>query len=219
MIPRDDEGAITEIVETLAEQCIKRNIVITSGETAIHESYPGVEISVNVQGEYIERRPNVFQQNEVLLGAGSNGFTKIGEIFGSEFNPEFVRPTPSYYDALLDLLKQRFQISGMIHVTGGAFTRLKSPLGKGLDAIVDGTSLIPQSIFYEISSKEVPDEEMYRTFNCGVGLILAAPEKDLEDIIHAFSFHGFNPRPIGKVVSGTGKVKIKSAFSDKQIIY
>lgn len=224
MVPKEDEEAILQVVETLSDECVKRDVVITSGETAVHESHKGIEISVSVQGEYVAKKENRFQRGDYLVGIGSNGlhsngFTRIREVFGDEFREEFVRPTLGYYNTIINLLNRNVEINGMVHITGGAFTKLKEPLGDELDALIHKTDETkPQSIFYELSKRGVSDEEMYRTFNCGIGLVLSVSERSLEAILGEFAFGGFKPKVIGEVISGKGRVRIKSAFSRRGVM-
>ncbi|KKW10357.1 MAG: Phosphoribosylformylglycinamidine cyclo-ligase [Microgenomates group bacterium GW2011_GWC1_49_7] len=60
-----------------------------------------------------------------------------------------------------------------------------------------------------------PDEEMYRTFNCGIGFILSAPEDEGNAIVKEIKKAGFQADLIGKTTKGTGKIKIESMFSNK----
>ena len=75
----------------------------------------------------------------------------------------------------------------------------------------------PQEIFNELYQRGISDEEMYRTFNCGIGFILGINEGDSVNIL--FNIEGFKYDIIGEVVSGDGKIKIQSKFSNKKVIY
>lgn len=221
MVPYEDEKAISEIVETLAEEGKKRNIEIASGETAIHDNLNGLEISVSVSGEFIDKKENRFQTRDYLIGIKSNGlhsngFTKIREIFKDEYRKEFVEPTFIYYDKILDLM-DKYEINSMCHITGEAYAKLKKSL-ENSDIFIDNKhNLKPQNIFYELYNKGASDKEMYKTFNCGIGFILSV-NKNLEKIISDLKKSGFEADIIGKVTEGENNVKINSMFSDKQII-
>ncbi len=220
MIPQDDEEAILEIVDNLAEECRRRNILIYSGETAIHEQdMKGMEISISISGKYMQQRKNKFELGDLLIGLKSsglhsNGFTKVMEIFRNEYRNEFVEPTVIYYDKILDLIK-RFDIHRMTHITGGAYTKLKKFLD-GIDVRIEKHNLKPQDIFYELYDKGISDEEMYKTFNCGIGFILSVQREDSNKIIEYLK-SDFKTDIIGKIVSGNGKVKINSMFSEEEI--
>jgi|TARA_Y100000034_G_scaffold128703_1_gene183815 phosphoribosylformylglycinamidine cyclo-ligase len=222
LIPEDDEKSILEIVKTLAEECRKRDIVMSSGETSIHDNLNGLDISVNVTGEYIgERRENKFKECDYLVGIKSNGlhsngFTKVRELFGDEFRKEFTDPTFIYYDAILDLIK-RFDINGMVHITGGAYTKLKPFLNENDAIILKEYDFFSQDIFNELYKRGISDEKMYKTFNCGIGFILSVRD-NLEGIVSRLNDFGFDAKKIGIVYPGTGKVRIDSKFSQEKVI-
>lgn len=221
MIPEDDGEAIEEIIKTFVGECEKRDIFIDSGETAIHDNLKGLEISVSVTGEYVKKRKNEFEEGDYLIGVRSNGlhsngFTKIRRIFGGEYREEFTEPTFIYSDALLDLI-ERVDINGMVHITGGAYTKLR-PLLNNTDAVINNEhGLIPHVIFRELYERGVSDKEMYRTFNCGIGFVLSAKDK-LKEIVSNLKNFGFDAESIGIIVPGKGKVKINSMFSQEEIV-
>ncbi|MEK6760352.1 MAG: AIR synthase-related protein [Nanoarchaeota archaeon] len=223
ILPREDNDAICEIVGTLVSECQKRNITIDSGETSIHENFPGLEISMTINGKISQNKPNKFFQGDYLIGIESsglhsNGFTKIRELFGNESRREFVEPTLIYSDSLFKIM-ENFDIHGMAHITGGAYTRLKDFLGNS-DIEICRHGLKPQKIYEEIKRKgKLTDEEMYRTFNCGVGFILSVPKHSIEKIASELSHNEFKSDLIGRVTGGDGKIKIDSAFSGKQIVF
>jgi phosphoribosylformylglycinamidine cyclo-ligase len=219
MIPQDDKEAIIEIVESRARECLARKIAMTGGETSIHDNMQGMDISITMTGFVTDHKPNHFSEGDVLIGLGSsglhsNGFTKVREVFKGEYRPAFNEPTRIYIDDIFRI-DAMYGISGMMHITGGAFTKLKDLL-PGLDAKINRNhNLKPQQIFYELRERGVSDEEMYKTFNCGIGFVLGAKEKDAMKIISEIA----EADVIGEVVKGAGKVIIQSMFSDKIIEY
>jgi len=220
MIPKDDERAILEIIKTLAEECKKRKITINAGETSIHNNLSGLEISISVQGDYIQKKKNKFMEKNCLIGIESNGlhsngFTKIREIFGEEFLPEFIKPTLIYYDMLLGL---NDKIEGMVNITGGAYSRIKRVLNKE-DVLINRSSFLkPSKIFYEIYNRGMSEEEMYKTFNCGIGFILNVYKKDSGFVLSEINKSGFKSDIIGEIAAGNGNIRIESSFSNKEII-
>ena len=220
-LPEDDQDAVLDIIYHLVRECSYRDIAVKSGETAIHNDMNGLELSIAVSGFIKEQRPNQFKINDVLIGIESNGlhsngFTKVRTLFGDEYRKEFIDPTYIYLDTILKL-NERYDIHGMMNITGGAFTKLKRVLKEGEIIITRNHRLNPQEIFFEIYKKIVPDEEMYRTFNCGVGFILSVNEEDSTKILK--EIRDFNSDVIGKVVSGNGKITIQSKFSDEEVVY
>lgn len=217
LIPEDDKGAILEIIKTLIEECKKRDIAITGGETSIHNNINGLDISVTVSGFIKSYKPNKFEVGDTLIGIKSsglhsNGFTKVREVFGKEYRPEFVEPTAIYLDTIL-ALNEQFDIHGMMHITGGAYTKLKDLLQNADVKIKKKNKLQPQQIFTELYVKGISDKEMYKTFNCGMGFILSVSPQDADGVVSELDHADI----IGEVTSGTGKIKIESMFSDKEI--
>lgn len=217
VLPEDDYQAIVEIIGELVRQCRKRKIAITGGETSIHNNAKGLDISITVSGFIKCIRENKCRAGDVLIGLKSNGlhsngFTKVREIFGSRDNKEFTKPTAIYFDKIFPLLQQN-KINGLMHITGGAFTKLKDLLD-GSDIIISQPlKLRPQEIFYKIYQKGVSSKDMYSTFNCGVGLVLSVPKKEVKKIIS----HLPNTIVIGKVVQGSNCIHVQSAFDGKWI--
>jgi len=220
-LPEDDKKAVLDIVRYLTEECRKRNIAITGGETAIHDNLEGLELSITMLGFVKRPKPNQFKEGDVLIGIKSNGlhsngFTKIRKLFGREYRSDFILPTHIYLNTILALDK-KFDIHGMMHITGGAFTKLKDLLDNTDAMIRNDHELEPQEIFFELYRRGISDEEMYKTFNCGIGFILGVDRKDVDEIIKEIK--NFKADVIGEITLGEGKVKIQSKFSRKQIEY
>jgi len=216
-MPEDNHEIMLEIIKHLSEECKKRNIAITGGETTQQAS--SFDITITLSGFIPNIKENKTKKGDVIIGIKSsglhsNGFTRIREIFKEEIRKEFAEPTLIYADTILELDK-RFTINGMMHMTGGAFTKLKDIAEKVDLEITRNHSLHPQPIFQELSQKGIQDEEMYRTFNCGIGFILSTLEEESNEIIKEIKKAGFQADIIGKALSGTGKIKIQSMFSNK----
>ena len=226
MVPEEDVDFILNIVENIASECDKRNIRIASGETSIHNDMRGLEISVNVSGKYVKQGDNYSKPDDVLIGLQSsgwmsNGFTKFRDIFGTKHSRKYLEelttPTFIYYDDVLPLI-EKFDIHGMCHVTGGAYTKLRNLLGENDALIKRNHRLKPQEIFYRLYRRGVSDEEMYKTFNCGVGFIMSVSNEDKEEIIQNLLGKEYDVDIIGKISKGTGKVRIESMFSDAEVV-
>ncbi|MDD4989304.1 MAG: AIR synthase-related protein [Candidatus Pacebacteria bacterium] len=218
VLPKDDHGAILEIVKALAVECKKRKIAMTGGETSIHSDMHGMDISVTVSGLLKSVRQNQCKVGDVLIGLKSNGLhsngmTKSSEVLGGKYRKEFTEPTRIYLDKILSLLKH-CKVNGMMHITGGAFTKLKDIL-KGADAVIAGPKkLKPQKVFWDMYKKGVSNKTMYSTFNCGIGFILSVPEQEVKKVLS----HLKDAKVIGQVIKGRGEVHITSAFDNKTFI-
>jgi phosphoribosylformylglycinamidine cyclo-ligase len=217
VLPQDDHAAILEIVNALATECKKRKIAMTGGETSIHADTEAMDISITVSGILKERRTNQCRVGDVLIGLASrglhsNGITKVREVFGTEDRPEFTEPTRIYLDEILAVLNA-CKIHGMMHITGGAFTKLKDILGKADAVIAQPKKLAPQQIFCDMHVRGLSNEIMYTTFNCGIGFVLSVPKTEVPKVLARLRHSAV----IGEVVKGDSKVRIKSAFDQQDI--
>ncbi|MBI2676379.1 MAG: hypothetical protein HYX21_00280 [Candidatus Yanofskybacteria bacterium] len=209
---------ILKIIKALVLECQKRKIAITGGENSFHNDALGMDISMTVSGFVKKDKPNRFQVGDVLIGfksngLHSNGFTLVRKVFGKKFRPDFVKPTKIYLDTILALDKV-YDIHGLMHITGGAFTKLKKLL-KGGDALINHQhKLKPQPIFYEIFKRGVGEREMYQTFNCGIGFVISVPKSQAGKIVSKTK----DADMVGEVVKGNGCVQIESMFSKKLIL-
>lgn len=216
-VPVEDERVV-HIVRALAEECAQRKIAMTGGETSFHNNSEGLDISITLSGFVQSVKPNRFRRGDALVGLKSsglhaNGFTKVRALFGTPLRKEFTEPTAIYLETVLALDK-RCDIHGMMHVTGGAFSKLKDLL-HGTDALITrGHSLMPHKIFKDLYAQGVSDKEMYTTFNCGIGFVLSCSKKDA----HAIMSEVPDTAIIGEVVAGAGKVCIESGFSSAKIV-
>ena len=220
MILEEDER-LMQIIKALTEECKKRNIAIAGGECAFHNDSVGLEISTTITRIIQNHTKYQKVKSDLLIGIQSNGlhsngFTKIREIFGKTIKAEFTEPTFIYADAILKV-DQKFSIKHMIHITGGAFTRLKNIFPNQDVFLTRNHKLVPQKIFKEIVKKGVKEKEMYQTFNCGIGFILIVDKKDAIPIVKAIEKQGFQADVMGHFIPGTGKVIIESMFSERTI--
>lgn len=220
IIPEDDNEAIIEIISALSDECVKRNIAITGGETSIQSNLKGMDIGMTVSGVIQNVKSNKIREGDMLVGfksngIHSNGFSKVREIFSEEIWQEFTESTVVYIDDILKI-DEKYNIHGMMHMTGGSYTKLKDITDGNIDLEISNShKLKPQKIFHEIYRKGVSDEDMYKTFNCGVGFIISVSKEDAKKIVNQYT----DTDIIGFAVAGSGKVQIKSAFSDKVVKY
>ncbi len=215
-VPVEDKRML-KIVQAMASECRKRRIAIVGGENSFHDTMDGLDISMTVSGFIKTPKQNKFRVGDTLIGLRSsglhsNGFTMVRRIFGAAVRPEFVVPTAIYLDEILALSK-RHTINGMMHMTGGSFSKLKDILGAADATVVAPRQLSPQPIFREMHEKGLSNEQMYTTFNCGIGFVLSVPANEAGAILKKTRGAAI----IGSVVKGTGHVRVKSAFDGKEV--
>ncbi len=215
-----ENGGVLKIIRHLAAECHRRKIAMTGGENSFHDNAEGLEISITMSGFIKNPRTNRFRIGDTLIGLASNGlhsngFTKVRQLFKKDFRPDFIKPTAIYLDAISETAR-RFPINGMMHITGGAFSKLKDLLPRA-NAVISRHSLKPHKIFQEIFSHGVKGKEMYGTFNCGVGFVLSSTPSNVSGIIKILKKRGFRAAPIGHIEKGTDRVYIESLFSQDTI--
>jgi phosphoribosylformylglycinamidine cyclo-ligase len=203
-------GVSTQIVKGVAQGCIQAGCALIGGETAEMPSFypPGeydlagftvgiVEKSRVVDGSAIRAGDQLV--GIASSGLHSNGFSLARKVFfermglkpGSKvkgltrtIGEELLTPTKIYVRPLLDLL-QHFHIHGMAHITGGGITdNLPRVIPPGCKAFIWRRTWPVPPIFKVLQEAgNVAEEEMLRTFNNGVGMILAVPARETEAVI------------------------------------
>ena len=193
--PKIDDK-LDQIMEGIIKGCELSEVELIGGETAEHseQSYHDlagfctgiVEENEILDGSLIQKGDKVigFPSN----GLHSNGYTLINDllwrhkIFYKE-TPELLTPTAIYWPRVKHYMDE-IPILGMAHITGGGIPEnLPRCLPKGLSVEVNYNAWELPDIFKKIMlAGEIPEEEMKRTFNMGIGFcIVVPPDVELED--------------------------------------
>ncbi|NNM51366.1 MAG: phosphoribosylformylglycinamidine cyclo-ligase [Pseudomonadales bacterium] len=149
-------------------------------------------------------------------GVHSNGYSlvrKILEVSGASPSHEFngstlgdvlMQPTRIYVRSILGLLKT-WPVHGMAHITGGGLPgNLPRVMPSGTCAVIDESSWSWPPIFPWLQSQgRVAQDEMYRTFNCGVGMVLIVPAASCQAIIDYLNSHGEQAWNLGCIEAST----------------
>ncbi len=147
-------------------------------------------------------------------GIHSNGFSLVRSIIknkkiSNKLKKEFLKPTKIYVNEILDLHKKNL-INAAAHVTGGGLVEnLQRSVPKKMSINLDLGMIKIKKIFKWLKTKNIPDSEMMRTFNCGIGFCLIAPSKNLKKIKNSFSKE-FEPYKIGFISKSNGKTILKN---------
>ncbi|KZN30778.1 phosphoribosylformylglycinamidine cyclo-ligase [Pseudoalteromonas luteoviolacea] len=145
-------------------------------------------------------------------GPHSNGYSlirKVLEVSGADTNEEYagkplgehlLEPTRIYVKPILELLKE-VDVHALSHITGGGFwENIPRVLPESAKAVVKGDSWEWPAIFNWLQENgNISTHEMYRTFNCGVGMILVVPADKLEQSIEILTAQGENAWHIGEI--------------------
>jgi phosphoribosylformylglycinamidine cyclo-ligase len=232
VLPRDDHEAIISTVKSLAEECAQSGIALLGGETEIDNTIRGMRLNIATYSlPQIKNWPNICAPGDVLVGVPSsglhcNGFTLVRELLGPSLRQEYLIPTRMYADALLSLYEASPDsgkwLHGRVHVAGGAFTRLRKLLPPGVYADInhlEQLALAPPPIFRESYRQSQSDEQMYKTFNCGVGLILSCARGDVPRILRHFPDAAVFGAVLRKAKTNSDhKLFVRSAFSDRTVL-
>jgi phosphoribosylformylglycinamidine cyclo-ligase len=133
--------------------------------------------------------------------------TSLSEPFGdSTLGETLLVPTRIYVKSLLRLI-EAVDVRALAHITGGGLPEnLPRVLPANTQARIDAGSWQRPAIFDWLQERGgVADAEMYRTFNCGVGMAACVPDKELENALNILREAGETAWPLGVVESGDGK--------------
>jgi phosphoribosylformylglycinamidine cyclo-ligase len=222
-----------KVVEGIADACKHNGCALIGGETAeMPGFYPEGEYDLAgfivgaVEREKIINGKNV-QIGDVVLGLPSNGLhtngyslarkllfeiakytpeTYVNEIKG-KVGTELMRPHRSYWPVLRKLVESEC-VSAMAHITGGGITEnLPRVLPRGTAAVIELGSWPVQPIFEHMQKLgNVPQDEMLRTFNMGMGMLLVVPNKKFKKAQTLWERASEKAYTVGRIVKGERKV-------------
>ncbi len=219
----------SDLVKGVAEGCIESQCSLIGGETA---EMPGMykEGDYDIAGfavgivdkDKIINGKDIKSGDKLIgiasSGVHSNGYSLIRKVFKNldeDFNgkaiwEELLTPTKIYVKPVLSLL-EKFNIKGMAHVTGGGFyENLPRMLSKEeLSIVINKNSYEIPKIFKKLMELGVKEEEMYNTFNMGIGFVLCVEEDEVEDVLKELSKQGEKAFEIGYINAGGEGVCIK----------
>lgn len=145
-------------------------------------------------------------------GPHSNGYSLIrkiievsqadvqAELAGKPLAEHLMAPTRIYVKPLLALI-EKFEVKALAHITGGGITEnVPRVLPAATNAVIDTQSWQWPSVFKWLQEKgNVETTEMYRTFNCGVGMILAVPDQQAQAVVTELNALGEQAWVIGSI--------------------
>jgi len=214
------------IVKGIADGCIEAQCALIGGETAeMPGFYPGGEYDLAGFVVGIADNEELLDGSEIAMGykligiassgLHSNGFSLVRKIFfdglkmsvdhhvdefGRTLGEELLEPTRIYSRAINNI-RRDFTIYGISHITGGGLIdNIPRMLPRRCKAVIDTGSWTPQPIFsYLQKAGKIPEREMMRTFNSGLGLVIVVNEKETEDVLQRLDAIGERAYLIGTV--------------------
>ena len=147
---------------------------------------------------------------KVLLEIHNLDLNKTYEGLNDRLFEELLRPTKIYVKPVIDVL-DNFSIKGMAHITGSGLPgNIKRIIPDGLTAKIDLTGHTVPSIFkFIMELGNVPIEEMYSTFNMGIGFVIIVDKNDATSAIQMFNEHGENAFEIGSIQMSSDGEKVQ----------
>jgi phosphoribosylformylglycinamidine cyclo-ligase len=229
------EKVVVEIIKGITEGCKMADCALLGGETAeMPGFYPegeydlaGFAVGVVEKSKIIDGR-NIKEEDLVIgiasNGLHSNGFSLARKIllesnkykiedkvssFGEYLGEELLTPTKIYVHPVLYLLG-KYKILGIAHITGGGLLEnIPRILPEEVSVKIDRESWPIPSIFSLIQKEgKISDEDMFRTFNMGIGMALVVRQKEALEILEALRLIGYNSYIIGKAIKGNKQIII-----------
>ena len=216
-----------KILKGIFQGCRISDCKLIGGETA---EMPGIYskdkfdlagFSVGiVSKKKILSKKNV-RKNDIVLaipssGIHSNGYSLIRSILktnkiSKDLKNEIIKPTKIYTKEILKLTKNNL-INSAAHITGGGLVEnLLRSIPENLSLNIDLSKIKITKIFKWIKTKNISDQEMMRTFNCGVGFCLVVPKKNVTKIKKVFS-REFMPYEIGFISKNKNKINLSNSI-------
>ena len=228
---------VASIVSGVAEGCVQSGCALIGGETAEHpglmpaEDYDLAGFAVGIVDKKKILDNKNMQAGDVVIALGStgihsNGFSLCRKVFDIDHNPPalyearqelggksvaeaLLVPTRIYVKAILALIEQ-CDVKGISHITGGGFyENIPRSIPDGLCAKVDKSKVRVLPIFQLLQKEgDIPERDMYNTYNMGVGMTVVVPADQAEKAIEVLKAHGEDAYIIGEIVTGDEKIEL-----------
>jgi len=229
---RSEQAA--EVVKGIIRGCKEAGCSLIGGETAempgfyAKDEYDLSGFAVGIVDRHKIIDGSSIREGDAIIGISSNGlhsngFSLVRKLFfdlkrmsvsrylpeiGARLGDELLKPTRIYVKAFTSL-KDTIKIKGMAHITGGGVPgNILRILPKGMSAVIRSGSWPVPRIFTLIEKLgKIPEDEMVRTFNMGVGYTMIIPERAAQDAIAKLKHSGFPAFIIGSVKRGAQRVR------------
>lgn len=222
-----------KVVEGIGEGCVQANAALIGGETA---EMPGmysegeydlagfcvgaVEKSEIIDGTKVKAGDKLV--GLASSGAHSNGYSLIRKVIdtydvpldtpldGKPLSEAVLAPTRIYVRPILSLMKE-VDVHALAHITGGGLPgNLNRVLPEDCHAVVQESAWQwPELFTWLMNTANIERKEMYRTFNCGVGMVLVVAAEDLDATIGHLNDAGEHAFELGEIKAGAAEPQIQ----------
>ena len=224
---------IAEIVSGVAEGCVQSGAALIGGETAeMPGFYPVDEYDLAGFSVGVVDRDKILDKTAVRpgdklialpsSGVHSNGFSLVRKVFdvenadlaapvealgGKSLGETLLTPTKIYVRPMLALM-DAVNVKSVAHITGGGFfENIPRALPEGCAAKIDRSAVKVLPIFDLIAKTgEIPEREMFNTFNMGVGMIAVVSAEDADKAVETLRANGEDAYVLGGIVEGEGVI-------------
>ena len=227
---------IADIVKGVAEGCVQSGAALIGGETAeMPGFYPideydlaGFSVGVVDKKKILDNK--TMCEGDVIIalpssGVHSNGFSLVRKVFdvenadikkpvaelgGKSVGETLLTPTKIYVKPLLALM-DAVKVKGVSHITGGGFyENIPRSIPDGLCAKIDRSAVRILPIFELIAKTgNIPDRDMFNTFNMGVGMSIVVAKEDADKALEVLKANGEDAYVLGSIVNGEDKIIIE----------
>ena len=223
---------IAEIVKGVAEGCVQAGCSLVGGETAEHpgvmpeDDYDLAGFTVGAVDKSKILDNSTMQAGDVIIalpstGVHSNGFSLVRKIFDLENNPDILNkhfdelgctlgeallaPTKIYVKPVLAVMKE-LTVKGVSHITGGGFyENIPRSLKAGCCARIAKADVRTPALFDLLAKTgNIPERDMFNTFNMGVGMILIVAAEDADKAIEILKANDQDAYRLGVIAEGDG---------------
>jgi phosphoribosylformylglycinamidine cyclo-ligase len=220
-----DVEMATEVIKGISEGCLIAGCALVGGETAeMPGMYSGGEYDLaGFCVGAVERRKVIdgksISEGDIIIGIASsgphsNGYSLIRKVLekenidlsnnfdGKTFGDVLMAPTKIYVKSILSLL-EKIKVNGLAHITGGGiYENIPRVLQENQKAIIKKNSWNMPSIFQWLKERaNIGDEELYKTFNCGIGMIVITNPNDKEEAIRILEKNGETVFLLGEIAN------------------
>ncbi len=221
---------IASIVSGVAEGCVQSGAALIGGETAEMPGFYPVDeydlagFAVGVVDKSRILRPETVAEGDAVIalpssGVHSNGFSLVRKVFGvgvndisapldelggSSVGETLLTPTKIYVKPILALLDSGVTVRSISHITGGGFfENIPRSLPAGLSARIERKTLKTPPIFGLIAKTgNIPERDMFNTFNMGVGMSVIVRCEDAARAVEVLRENGEDAYIMGEIVAG-----------------
>ena len=230
-IGKNEPEKVATLVSGVAEGCVQSGCALIGGETAEHpgmmaaDDYDLAGFSVGIVDKPKVIDHSTMTAGDVILalpssGIHSNGFSLVRKVFdvehadlnvysdelGRTLGEALLEPTRIYVKPVLRCLEAA-NVKGISHITGGGFfENIPRCLPDGLTAKIEKNAIRTLPIFSMLQSKgNIPEHDMFNTYNMGVGMTVIVAKEDADKAIAALDCGAY---VIGEIVSGEERVTL-----------